>query len=950
MTQASKTPSRAPLSTYRLQFNRTFTFRDAAELIPYLHRLGIDWVYASPYLQARPGSMHGYDISNHNRVNPEIGTPEEHGAMVDAMRQFGMGHLLDIVPNHMGIGQPDNQWWMDVLENGPSSLYAPFFDIDWQPLKPELAGRVLLPLLGDQFGRVLERGELQLSYENGVFLIHYYDQIFPVSPRSRSQVLLAVLQRLHGRLAHDDPDRLELESIANALEHLPLRDRTDRESVEERNRENVVTRRRVAALCNSSAVFREAMEETIREFNGQPGDPHSFDALERLLDDQAYRLAFWRVAAEEINFRRFFDVNDLAGIRVELREVFQSTHRLILQLVAEGKVEGLRIDHPDGLYDPESYLAELQAECIRRTGGDATYVVVEKILTGAEELPQAWEVAGTVGYEFLHRLNGLFVDPAREPEMTATYIAFVGRELHFRELAYHRKRLILRVALISELNVLAHLLDRISETNRRYRDFSLGSLREALREVLACFPVYRTYIDAHTGQISESDAAYVNQAVRVAIRRNPATNRTVFDFIRDTLLLRWPEDLTDEWREEHARFVMKFQQLTGPVMAKGVEDTTFYLYNRLVSLNEVGGEPERFGLLPAELHAWLAKRYEQWPLALNATSTHDTKRSEDVRARIDVLSEFPAEWRARVNRWAELNTPLRGTTEDESIPAPNDEYLLYQTLVGAWPLGEPDEAGRQEFVERMQRYMEKATREAKVRTSWINPSEEYDTGLRDFVAAALANEAFLADFRPFQRLVARIGMLNSLSQTLVKLTCPGVPDVYQGQEIWDFSLVDPDNRRPVDYGARSDLLDSLLSGARDSAALFERWEDGGPKLWVTHTALALRRRVPDLFRAGEYVPLEASGERSEHLFAFARRHGDERAITIAPRLWGALAGGEPGPVPRAKAWGDTALEIPAGLEGRYRSLLSGEEVACEEGRLAVGELLARWPVALLVPA
>jgi (1->4)-alpha-D-glucan 1-alpha-D-glucosylmutase len=901
--------------------------------------------------------MHGYDISNHNRLNPEIGTPAEHEAMIEAIRRHGMGHLLDIVPNHMGIGQPDNRWWMDVLENGPSSVYAPFFDIDWEPLKSELSGKVLLPVLGDQFGRVLERGELDLVYEEGEFRIHYHDIVFPVSPRSRSQILRAVLLKLDGRLPPEHPDRIELESIVTALEHLPLRDRTDPQSVAERNRENIVTRRRVEALLDSSEVFREAMEETVRDFNGREGDAHSFDAMEQLLDDQAYRLAFWRVAAEEINFRRFFDINELAGVRVERAEVFRATHQLTLQLVAERKVDGLRIDHPDGLYDPESYLATLQREAAERTG-EPVYVVVEKILTGKESLADSWEVAGTVGYEFLHRLNGLFVDPAGEGTMTDTYSAFLHRELHYPEWAYEKKRLILRVALISELNVLAHLLDHISEKNRRYRDFSLGSLREALREVISCFPVYRTYIDAHSGRVSESDVAYVRQALRAAMRRNPATNRTVFDFIRDILLLHWPEDSTEEVRELHARFVMKFQQLTGPVMAKGVEDTAFYIYNRLVSLNEVGGNPERFGVAPAELHEWLAARNAEWPLALNATSTHDTKRSEDVRARINVLSEIPEEWRTRVNRWEELNRPLKRTADEEPVPAPNDEYLLYQTLVGAFPLNELDAPARRDFIERMQRYMEKATREAKVRTSWINPQEEYDAALAEYVEAILRHEDFLADFLPFQRRVARAGMLNSLSQTLIKLTCPGVPDVYQGQEIWDLSLVDPDNRRQVDYAAREERLESLLAGepGANPEEIFAQWEDGRPKLWVTHAALSLRRRAPALFRGGDYLPLTAAGKRANHLFAFARRHANDAIITLAPRLWGALAGaaadagnaGDAGEVvPRGGAWADTALEIPSELAGRYVDRIGGDELELEAGPWKVGERLARWPVALL---
>ncbi len=968
MSSTQSLPTRSPVSTYRVQLNQHFTFADAIEVVSYLHDLGITDLYASPYLQARPGSLHGYDISNHNRLNPEIGTRAEHAALSRRLAEHGMGQLLDIVPNHMGIGQTDNEWWMDVLENGPSSMYAPYFDIDWRPIKPELAGKVLLPVLGDQFGQVLEKGELRLLFDQGRFRIDYRGNVFPVSPKSSSLVLRAALNRMNRRVAEDHPDRIELESIVTALEHLPERSRTDAGSVAERRRESTVTRRRVSALFAASQEFGRALEETVEEFNGAEGDPHSFDRLERLLGDQAYRLAYWRVAAEEINYRRFFDVNDLAGVRVERGEVFQATHHLVLQLVQEGKITGLRIDHPDGLYNPRDYLRALQAEASRRADGGPFYVLVEKILTGEEPLPDDWPVAGTIGYDFMNRLNGLFVATRNAAAMDAVYTAFIGRRWDVREMEYEKKKLILRVALASELNVLAFLLDRLSEQNRRFRDFTLGSLTDALREVIACFPVYRTYIDAHAGKVSQGDREHVERAIRVAVRRNRSTSSTIFEFIRGILLLRWPEDLDEEARREHARFVMKFQQLTGPVMAKGVEDTTFYVYNRLISLNEVGGEPERFGLSPHQFDAWLHRRQAEWPLAMNSTSTHDTKRSEDVRARIDVLSEMPERWGAHVRTWAQLNADRRREENGELYPDLNDEYLLYQTLVGAWPLERLDAAGHRNFVQRIQAYMEKATREAKVHTSWINPNEEYDSALREFIAAILdhdpdaddpgAQNPFFADLLPFQAEVACLGMLNSLSQTAIKLTCPGVPDVYQGQEMWDLSLVDPDNRRPVDYELRRTLAREMEERAEGSSRrelareLVENWRDGRAKLYLTRVALHLRRRDPELFLRGDYVPLSADGRRAEHVVAFARRHAARTAIVVAPRLWATLLEAEGGPLPRPQVWDDTHLQLPGELlSGPLRNLLDGEEIraapASDGARLPIADLLRNFPVAIL---
>ncbi|HST61914.1 MAG TPA: malto-oligosyltrehalose synthase [Longimicrobium sp.] len=948
--------ARIPTATYRIQFNAGFTFRQATDIVPYLAELGVSDLYASPYLQARPGSMHGYDIVNHAALNPEIGTEHDHARMSAALREHGLGHLLDIVPNHMGIGGGANDWWMDVLENGWSSPFADYFDVDWRPRKPELEGKVLLPVLGDQYGSVLERGELQLAYADGRFQLQYFENTFPVAAAPTSAVLRLALETLDDVLDTEHPDRMELESLALAVARLPARRQTDPASVEERRREKRVAQLRLATLYGHSEEVRTALDAAVETYNGTPGDPRSFDRLDALLGEQSYRLAFWRVAAEEINYRRFFDVNDLAGVRVESPKVFQDTHRLILRLVREGKVTGLRIDHPDGLFHPREYLRDLQRETAGLDAAEPFYVLVEKILTGDEPLPEDWPVAGTVGYEFLNEVNGLFVDPDAEARMDAIYRAFTGATFRFEDLVYEKKRLILRSALVSELTVLTTMLDRISERNRCSRDFTWGALRDALREVVAAFPVYRTYVDAFAGQVAQRDRDYVDRAVRRAKRRNPGTSGLIFDFVRNILLLHWPDELDEEARREHAAFVMKFQQLTGPVMAKGVEDTAFYVFNRLVSLNEVGGEPDRFGRTPEEFHVAMLDRAQRWPHALSTSSTHDTKRSEDVRARINVLSEIPELWAQQVEAWAGYNARHKRTDDEgHEIPDPNDEYLLYQTLVGAWPFGQVDEQAREDFVARLQAYVAKATREAKTHTSWINPNAAYDEGLAAFVAAILEpdNTSFLEDLVPFQRTVARLGMVNALAQTLVKLTAPGVPDVYQGQESWDFSLVDPDNRRPVDYALRRRLLDGLRTrreetdGATLARELVEGWEDGRIKMHVVQQALRLRAALPAVFGTGAYLPLTPEGEHAAHVVAYARTADGAAAITVVPRLVAALTRDRDLALPEARDWSGTRIPLPDELTGRWRNVLTGEELRAGADGLDAEQVFAAFPVALL---
>jgi len=999
MREEERLQPRVPVATYRLQFNRAFTFRDAVAVVPYLDALGLSDLYASSCLAARPGSMHGYDIADHNRLNPEIGTEEDYAGLADALRARGMGQVLDLVPNHMGIAAGCNRWWNDVLENGPSSPYAEFFDIDWDPVKPQLANKVLLPILGDQYGRVLENQELTLEYADGGFALRYFDTRLPVAPRSATLILRHRLEALTAQLGENDPDLQEYQSIITALTNLPGRTERDPERVRERLREKEVIRRRLARLVEGDDAIRTSLEESVRVFNGKRGDPRSFDLLDRLLDEQAYRLAYWRVAAEEINYRRFFDINELAAIRMEDPAVFRETHRLVLRLVEEGKVTGLRLDHPDGLFDPPRYFQVLQRERVGQllraqpvlgppTAGpdreeavapaleqfDATcrpdptkagcrplYLLAEKILGRGERVPTTWAIHGTTGYEFLNLVAGLFVDSGNEKAMTAAYAAFTGQRTPFADLMYESKQLILKVSMSSELNVLGHALDRLSERNRYSRDFTLNSLTHALREVIACFPVYRTYIDGRSPEVSLQDRACVEVAVAFAKRRNPTTSVSVFDFVKDTLLLRYPENADEAYREAQRAFVGKFQQVTAPVTAKGIEDTAFYRYNRLVSLNEVGGEPDRFGVPVAEFHKQCQARQEKWPASLSATSTHDTKRSEDVRARISVLSEMPREWRAAVGRWHRWNRRHAGEVDGRPAPDRNEEYLLYQTLIGAWPLWLLEGEALAAFTARMQQYLLKAAKEAKVNTSWINPNDAYDEALQAFVARILEpgpGNRFLADFITFQGFIARLGMVNSLAQTLIKITAPGVPDFYQGTEVWDFSLVDPDNRRPVDFALRAALLAGLREriAAGDLASLardlVEYWPDGRIKLYTINRALTCRREAPDLFRAGEYIPLRTDGRHADRLCAFARRRESRTVLTVVPRLVAPVTdNGARLPLGR-DLWADTWLVVPGDLgAGPYRNLFTGTELrpsVSDAGTvLAVGEILAEYPVALL---
>jgi (1->4)-alpha-D-glucan 1-alpha-D-glucosylmutase len=962
--------SRIPCCTYRLQFNKDFNFRDATALVDYLDALGVTDLYASPFLMARPGSAHGYDVVDHSRLNPELGTESDLDALAKALHERGMGLLMDVVPNHMCIASDANHWWNDVLENGRSSPYASFFDVDWHPPKAELDEKILLPVLGRQYGRMLEGSEISIGYSGGAFRAHYGASSFPIGPRTILPLLEPIVTDLRRNHPDDHPDVLEMESLVTATKNLPTRWEIDPEKIRERQREKEIVKRRLDALVSGSAAVRDALERSLGAINGEPGKPRSFDALEALLAEQAYRLSYWGVAAEEINYRRFFDINDLAAIRIEEPKVLEAVHEKAFQLLREGKVTGLRIDHVDGLFDPRRYLEDLQRPrdgepaAATPAGARRVYVVVEKILTGAEELPIEWPVQGTTGYELLNMVNGLYVDPLGLRLIERGYRRLREGSGTFDDLLYRAKKLILRTAMSSELHVLARRLDRISEQHRWSRDFTASSLHLALGEVIACFPVYRTYAQADTISISDGDRLHVLRAVREAKRRNRTTSESIFDFLCDLMLLRDPEGLSETEHAERRELVMRLQQLTGPVMAKGLEDTVFYRYYPLASLNEVGGRPTTGPTEIERFHVFCARRFERWPHALSATATHDTKRGEDTRARLDVLSELPREWMEAVRRWQRMNRRAKPVVDEARVPGTNEEYLLYQTLLGVWPLEALDrelsEAEHRALEERVGAYLVKALREAKLHTSWVNINEPYEKACAEFLRHLLdRNETgnpFLADLRRFLPLVAIPGLYNSLAQVVLKVTAPGVPDLYQGTELWDFALVDPDNRRPVDYGERRARLAELaiLQGEvlhERIATARARPADGTLKLLVTMRALAHRRRHRDLYERGSYLPLVAEGPRARQIVAFARVARDGRAaITVTGRFFAPLDLGVPAPAGKGD-WDETRLRLPEELaQHPYHEVISDSEVTPSAGRktgLPLERIFSMLPVAVL---
>jgi (1->4)-alpha-D-glucan 1-alpha-D-glucosylmutase len=1035
-----------PVATYRFQLHRGFTLLDATALVPYLHELGISHVYCSPYLRAKAGSTHGYDTCDHSQIDPQLGGEEAYREFTAALAQHGMGHILDFVPNHMAAN-PQNPWWYDVLENGQNSPYAQFFDIDWQPVKQELESKILLPVLGGSYGEALEHGQLQIEYQGGAFHVRYYQLELPLGPKSAIPLLTHRLDELRAKLGAEHAELIELESIITGLEHMPPRTARELASVRERQREKEVIKRRLRELTAASEAVRTHIEQGVADYNGHAGEPASFDLLHRLLDDQAYRLCNWRAAFDEINYRRFFDVNELAAIAMEAPDVFWRSHELVRSLLVERSLDGLRIDHIDGLFDPERYLlrlqwahlADLAQQIYQRLLAESTaeptaddraesppatppadwngiaaavirlcceqlslpapvgedwrailgpeaagsladeayapadtrpaprtlplYVVVEKILGPDEPLPESWPTAGTSGYDFVNTLNGLFVAQQGWNEIVRSFQRFVRDDASYEQVMHDSKRLILRAAMSSELLMLAHRLNRLSEQHRRSRDLTLNMLRLAAREVLASFPVYRIY--PRKDGVSDRDRRFVDLAVAKARRQNPTFDPAAFDFVRNLLLLHHPPELAPETIQERELLAGRFQQVTSPVMAKGVEDTAFYVWLPLASVNEVGGDPRRPTTTPAQFHAQNQERAGRLAGALLATSTHDTKRSEDLRARLNVLSEIPRDWRSAVQRWSRLNRRRRREVDGEPAPSVRDEYLFYQMVVGIWPPTPPDAATRATLTERLQAYMEKATHEAKQRTSWINPNKAYDDAVREFVSETLREapqNRFLTDLQEFCGRIGEAGQLNALSQLALKLLSPGVPDIYQGQELWDYSLVDPDNRRPVNFAYCRQALEELKTWETQAAGerqartsqLGQALFDPRLKLLVTRTLLRLRQRRAALWAQGEYVPLEVGGPLADHLVALAWRNSESHQLELIaaiPRFLHKLKqqaeAEDRGWCLAPRLWSGTTVQIPGGGSGMLQSIFTTSSCGGDVAVLDVGPLLADFPLVVL---
>ncbi len=926
---------RLPISTYRIQFNSEFGFDHAKKIISYLADLGISDLYVSPIFKARAGSTHGYDVVDPNCLNPELGSEESFEQLTQELQNHRMGWLQDIVPNHMAYDSL-NRYLMDILENGPTSDYISYFDIAWNHPLGDRHDPILAALLGDFYGTCLERGEIQLKYDQNGLTANYYSLSIPLRLESYPTFLTHNLEKLSKSLGRQHPDFIKLLGILYMLKSTPS-DVTGKQ----RQDQNAFTKGLLWELYNSNSEVKEFIDENLHDFNGEPGKPESFNLLDKLLTDQFFRLAYWKVGADEMNYRRFFTVNELISVRVEELKVFNDTHDLIFKLVQEGKFTGLRIDHIDGLYNPSEYL-----ERLRNKVGD-TYITVEKILQPGENLPNFWDVQGTSGYDFLNYINGLFCKAESQEKFDQIYREFSKVQTDFEQLVSEKKQFILASNLAGDLDNLAALLKKIGEKYRYGNDFTLNSLRRAIADVLIHFSVYRTYIDQNG--VLESDRPVIEAVIQSAREHAPLLQHEL-NFIEKLLLLEYEDDMSQADKDQWLHFVMRLQQYTGPLMAKGVEDTALYVYNRLVSLNEVGGNPGRFGIALEDFHKFNQCHQEKWPQTMNTTSTHDTKRGEDVRARINVLSEIPEEWEQQVHQWRSLNQTHKTRTRNLLMPSDNDEYLIYQTLVGAFPF---EQTELESFTERMQDYILKAIREAKVYTRWLQENSTYENACVEFVNAILNptdSNSFLQTFLPFQKRIAFYGVFNSLAQTLVKITAPGVPDFYQGTELWDLSLVDPDNRRPIDFDLRQSDLDDLQKRIQGDLTplvedLLTNYEDGRVKLFLTAQALKARSQYLAVFQQGDYQPLEVQGNLQNHLIAFTRSFKGTTAITIAPRFLTGLL--QPGEVFSRIGWQDTTICLPQGLPTRWQNVITQEPLQVEN-ELLPNKVLASFPVALLV--
>ncbi len=931
----------APIATYRLQLNAAFGFAEAEALVPYLHALGITHIYASPIFKARRGSSHGYDVVDPNQINPEIGGAAGFTSLVDRLRRYGMGILLDVVPNHMAAST-ENPWWSDVLEAGMFSPHAATFDINWNPPRPDLKGRVLVPILGSRYGQVLYDGQLRLELDAAGFCIRYYEHRLPVGVETYPLILGPDAAGLGREL-----DRQVAGAWYRHLERVVrFADSAPRLTAASHHRRRLAIKAELHALAASVPRVQRFLAARVRAMNGRRGDPQSFEALDRLLGIQHYRLAYWRLGVDDGNYRRFFNITDLVSLRIEDPQVFALRHGFLLKLMRSGFIAGLRVDHIDGLADPFDYLERIRAEI-----GPHAYVIVEKILGADEDLPPEWPVQGTTGYDFLNLVNELLVDGAGCGALTGVYARFTGDERPFAEHILESKRHVVAMHFGAELSALILALMRLATRDARARLLPADELEQALSAVMICFSVYRTYVRDLMAPARERRE--IERAIALARRLNPGINDVAFDFVRRVLLLSGAAELPATDQADRLAFVMRWQQFTGPIMAKGVEDTAFYTYNRLLALNDVGGEPGSDGLGTQEFHQRMARRARRLPLTMNTTTTHDTKRGEDVRARLQVLSEMPQIWERRLKRWHRQNARKRPAVRGRLVPDRNVEAHIYQTLLGAWPLAPRDVPA---FRRRVKEYLVKAAREAKVNSSWVAPDAEYEAALLAFTDRILApgtGNRFLADFKRFLEPVARAGAVNGLAQVILRIAAPGVSDLYQGAERWDLRLVDPDNRGPVDFALNARLLAGLGRGfgARRFTEMRARWKDGAIKLHVLWKALSLRRDEPALFLSGRYLPLRTTGKQRDHICAFARVRGKKWALAIVPRLPVALGAGRRMPL-GPRTWGATAVALPGGAPFHWIDALTGHELATERApggtrRLKVAQILTDLPVALL---
>jgi (1->4)-alpha-D-glucan 1-alpha-D-glucosylmutase len=983
------TAARIPVATYRLQFHRDFTFADACNILDYLQQLGISDVYASPILTSRSGSTHGYDGTDPTRINPDLGGEERFAAFQRELQKRGMGLLLDVVPNHMAASS-ENRWWMDVLENGPNSAFASYFDIDWHPGPRDMEDRILLPVLGKTFGEVLDSADLSLAFEDAKFFIKYFDLIFPVAPRSYRNILRRATKPLRIFLGEESSAFQEYEGILAAFDSFSSSNSSVSGDSSERRLRFAALHERLGALVNDKEIAR-IINESLAEINGNKNDPASFNELQFILAEQHYKLAYWQNVNESINYRRFFAITELVGMRVDDPLVFDALHAPLLRTVSKDVPTGLRIDHIDGLRDPASYLTRLQQ---RLAGSDessaissvntaanssatiaaqeasatsnvdlAAYILVEKILARGESLPSDWPVSGTTGYEYLNYANDVFVDPVGANAIENIYTSFTGRDTKFADVLYQKKKLVMSTLLGVEMRSLGRQLGELASQDRYARELPRIGLLEALIETTACVPAYRTYI--RSLEIPSEARDFIERAISEARERKPHLDPACFDFLRDVLLLENPPHVFAGQREARLAFIMRWQQFTGPIVAKGVEDTALYVYHPLLSLNEVGGDPVP-SAASSETDFWsfLRTRAERWPHAMNATTTHDTKRSEDVRARINVLSEIPEQWNIRLQRWSAWNADHKTLVDGKMIPDRNEEYFLYQTLLGTWPPANAAE-GQAAFEKRIQEYMVKAIREAMVHTRWTRPNEAHETAVHDFVSAVLSptrSAEFLSDFHDFAQSISYFGMINGLAQTLLKMTTPGVPDFFQGSELWDLRLVDPDNRQPVDFSARAALLQKLAPATPAEIRpagreQIESWTDGQIKLSLIRNTLQFRNAHPTLFAGGEFLPAEVRGTNAENIVAFFRRQETAWALVVIPRWLAKITLNVERPTPAnsllpqlGETFADTQILLPATAPQRWHSVLDGALTSAATSQaskiLHVKDLLSDVPLAL----